>query len=390
MFSHILKIVWKNKGQNIMLLIEIFLSFIILAGVIAYLISNFEKLQSPLGFETKDRYMVIFSDYHQEIDSLAYAATIDNLKMRLDNTPEVKTHCFGNIVYPFSWNNWSSNAEINNVNVSYNLASFDEDYFETMNLKLKEGRPFNKPLSDQEIPEIVVNELFVKQLGGQNLLDTVLNLNGDKRIVGVVENYKNNGEFTEEVSMVLGYQSPYDREHATCLYLHLQEDTSEGFEEKINRLITETTGKTDFLIYNLEEKRIQQSRPTWVNISAISILALFLIINVAMGLFGVLWYNINKRRYEISLRKAMGASESKILIQFVLELVGLAVIALLFGSFIIWQIAYFDLINFLDKPMIYKGILFANIFILLLVTLCALYPSWRAARMHPAVGLKEE
>ena len=389
MISQIIKIVWKNKGQNAMLLLEIFLSFMILVGVLAFIISNVDKLRSPLGFETENRLVVLFVGYYEEFDRDEYKIIIDNLKETLGNTPEIKAHCFGNSVYPFSWNNWSSVTEVDNVRLQYNLASFEEVYEEVMGLNVIRGRMFNRPLDDQAVQEVIVSQLFAKQFGDRDILDTVINLNGDKKIVGIVDHYKYNGEFTEEDPMLLSYQSPYDREYAESLYIALHEGTPTIFEERLSRIIQEITGR-DFIIRNLDEVRHQRSKPTWLFIIIICSLAIFLVVNVAVGLFGVLWYSINKRRYEISIRKAMGASEANIMGQFVMELMGLAILALAIGVLVVWQMIHFELVSFYDRALFYQGMRYALIFILLLVLGCAIYPSWKAATLSPSEGLKEE
>ncbi|HMP29637.1 MAG TPA: hypothetical protein PKD85_08550, partial [Saprospiraceae bacterium] len=208
MYHQIIKIVWKNKGQNALLLLEIFISFVILAAVFAYLFNNFQKLNAPLGFETKDRWMVLFGDYYIKKDSLAYVQEVDNLRRNLDNMPEVKSHSFGNMVYPFSWNNWSSITEVNNIKLEYKLAAYDDEFNNTMEVPIVEGRWYNKPLQTNDIDEVVVNNVFKNlYFADKNIIDSVFNLNGDKKIVGIIENFKYNGEFTVEDPIAISYQS---------------------------------------------------------------------------------------------------------------------------------------------------------------------------------------
>ena len=61
-------------------------------------------------------------------------------------------------------------------------------------------------------------------------------------------------------------------------------------------------------IEHLTNKRKSINYFALVPMIVLLIVACFLIINVALGLFGVLWYNINKRRGEIGLRRAVGAT----------------------------------------------------------------------------------
>ena len=115
----------------------------------------------------------------------------------------------------------------------------------------------------------------------------------------------------------------------------------------------------------------------------------FLIINVALGLFGVLWYNINKRRAEIGLRRAVGASGNSVTKQLIGEALVLATFSLILGSFFAIQ---FPLLNVFDlsSTVYITALILSVIFIYLLVIFCALYPGKQAAAIYPAVALHEE
>jgi putative ABC transport system permease protein len=389
MLKHIAKIVWKNKRQNGLLLFELFISLIILTTVFAYLLTNIEKVSSPLGFETEDRYLVLFYDNSAE-DSAAYVTKIDNLQRALKQMPQVLSVSFGNTVYPFSGNNWQTGVMINNVNVPYLMASMDENYQGTMGLKMHAGRWYTKPLDTSDNGEVVINKKFYdNHFSGQDVIDSVMELLDGQKIVGIVEHYKYNGEFVDEDNVVLSYVDPHNAVYAQSLYVHVQPNTPPEIEQELSRVVFESTGIIDFNIRNLDETRKIDSRPSWVAITALSALSIFLVINVAMGLFGVLWTNVKRRHYEISLRKALGASQYHILGQFMLESTGLVLLALVAGSAIVLQIIHFNLISDEIRHM-HTGLVFAGLFIFLLVIACALYPAWRAARFEPAEGLKDE
>ena len=119
------------------------------------------------------------------------------------------------------------------------------------------------------------------------------------------------------------------------------------------------------------------------------VVAGFLIINVALGLFGVLWYNINKRKGEIGLRRAVGATGNAVSNQLVGEALVLSTFALIIGSFFAVQ---FPLMNVFELPadVYIIAMLFSIAFIYLLVIICALYPGKQAAGIYPAVALHEE
>jgi putative ABC transport system permease protein len=97
----------------------------------------------------------------------------------------------------------------------------------------------------------------------------------------------------------------------------------------------------------------------------------------------------NKRRGEIGLRRAIGASGRSVSYQLVSEALILATLSLIVGCFFAVQ---FPLLGVFDLPAsVYLiAMLLAVIFIYLLVFGCSLYPGKQAAGIHPAIALHEE
>jgi putative ABC transport system permease protein len=145
----------------------------------------------------------------------------------------------------------------------------------------------------------------------------------------------------------------------------------------------------DVEIEHLANKRVSINNFTLIPMIVLLLVGGFLIINVALGLFGVLWYNINKRKGEIGLRRAIGASGAAVSGQLVSEALIIASLSLAAGTFFAVQ---FPLLNVFDLPpnVYFLAILFSIIFIYLLVLICSLYPGRQAAAIYPAVALHED
>jgi len=103
----------------------------------------------------------------------------------------------------------------------------------------------------------------------------------------------------------------------------------------------------------------------------------------------VLWYNINKRRGEIGLRRAVGATGSSVSMQLVVEALILSTFSIIVGVFFAVQ---FPLLNVFDLPagVYVMAIVLSVLFIYLLVLICAFYPGRQAAAVYPAVALHED
>ncbi len=115
----------------------------------------------------------------------------------------------------------------------------------------------------------------------------------------------------------------------------------------------------------------------------------FLILNVALGLFGVLWYTISKRRPEIGLRRTLGASKFSISSQFTLEVLLVTFFGILLGLLFAVQFPMLQLFD-TENANYYYAMVSASSVILLLVFACALIPSRQAALVNPAIALHED
>ena len=166
-------------------------------------------------------------------------------------------------------------------------------------------------------------------------------------------------------------------------------DADAAFEGRLYKTMANYMKNSDVEIEHLTSKRTSSNYFALIPMIVLGIVSCFLIINVALGLFGVLWYNINKRRGEIGLRRAVGATGNSVSSQLIAESMLLATLSLIVGSFFAVQ---FPLLNVFDLPAaVYLfALLFAILFIYLLVFICSLYPGRQAAAIYPAVALHEE
>ena len=165
--------------------------------------------------------------------------------------------------------------------------------------------------------------------------------------------------------------------------------TDANFEAKLVKDIALMLPGWGIEVSYLKESRLNRHKLTLVPVLIFLIISGFLLTNVALGLFGILNLGIARRRNEIGLRRAMGATEGKVTIQFLGEIWVLATLSIIIGLLFAIQ---FPLMNVFDVgSSIYITAIFVAIAIIfLLVTLCAWYPSRQASRIHPALALHEE
>lgn len=387
MIQHIFKLIWNKKGSNALMILEIFLSFLVLFAVLSYVFHNMGIINKPLGFDSQDRWQIYLDIPTQ--DSLARLTLKQQLHDDLLALDEVQSISHLDNIGPFNGNQWRTGTDHKGQPINTLIVPADEHLAEVMNIKVTEGRWFTEADKGATHKPILVNQTFMdKYFEGQSLIDSIINFSGERKVIGVFEDYRYQGEFSPSEPTVFKYTESYDPKFNNIM-MHMQPNTPAVFEETIANLVNAQTKSTGSILVNIEKARKKNSQHSWlIMISLLSICG-FLCINVALGLFGVLWYTINKRRAEIGLRQALGAHSSDVSKHFISEVLILAGIAILFGIFFAIQVPILKITPY-PAAMFYKAIAAATLIILALVVLCALYPSIQAAKISPATALHED
>jgi putative ABC transport system permease protein len=388
MTSHIFKLLWNKRGSNLLLMLEIFLAFAVLFAVYAFVVYHLKNLAHPLGFETRDRW-IINLEYLGDRDSAEVAEMLGLLRRELLASEYVEDLAMSDYAHPYSGSLSSTHYDVNGMSIRTLLAKGDENYQRVMGIRLREGRWFDESSPRSAVPEWVVNRKFIQDhFPGRSMIDSILPFGNGIKIIGVMEDYRYRGEFDPPEVISFRYLPPTSSELGGII-LQMKPGTPAHAEEAISKLVAAATKMNNFNIRNLDDLRQSHRRSTWIPMIALLCVCGFLCVNVAMGLFGVLWHNIQKRYAEIGLRKAVGASSGAINQQFVLETALLALFAALPGLFFAVQVPLLKIIP-LPPAIFYEAIGLSLLTIMALAVLCTLVPAQRAARVHAAEALHEE
>ena len=395
MLRHLIKMLWNRRRAAGLLFLEILLAFVVLFGVYGFLSFNVDRYSSPLGFESENRVGVRL-DFDDELDSLTIIEAQARIRRDLLELPEVEAASWIGPVNPFGGSTWSSGIVWNDMEVRTQLMFVDEYFPEALDVHLIEGRWFTEDDYDDKYPPMVVNLAFKEKYfpGDANVIDsTFAFFNDGNRVVGVTNDFKYKSNFAENVPLSflpqLTRMSGDDKSPFEMMIIHLRPGTLAEVEETIYNQLAKATKNPDVVIWDMGLDRVKANRSIVIPLVILLVVSGFLIINIALGLFGVLFTQISRRRAEIGLRKAMGATPGEITGQFVAEMLLITGAALLVGVFFAIQIPLLELLP-IPAKFLYLGIVGAILTILLIVTLCALLPSLQAARLQPATVLHED
>jgi putative ABC transport system permease protein len=402
MFKHLLKLIWNKKKQNSLLISEILFSFMVIFAVFTFGVYAWDNYKQPMGMDYEKVWVVNFSNVTKPADGDSLSLFYETVKRNVKSMPEVAEVSYISQNVPFSESTINTGIEVNGKRISrINEFTVDDSYLQALNAKMLEGRWYNKQDAVSGNRVVVINralkekvfgngEAIGKFLGG----DDRPSPNGEgqknkRKIIGVMENIKVDGDFQSAGLGMFHRMDTAANRNLGNMLIKLRPSAGAAFESRLYKTLANSLTNANIEIEHLDNKRESMNKVTLVPMIILSIVAAFLMINVALGLFGVLWYNINKRRGEIGLRRALGATGNGVSSQIVSESLILATFSMIIGSFFAIQ---FPLLNVFDLPaMVYIIALIASVlFIYALVFLCSLYPGKQAAAIYPAVALHEE
>ena len=208
----------------------------------------------------------------------------------------------------------------------------------------------------------------------------------EEKIVGVIANFKHKNEFQVDDNCI--FQQTYNNTFSSMV-IKTDPSVSAEFEAHFAKSLQQLGKDWTVQISHIQDMKKEKNQMVIIPLVMAFIVCGFLIVNVAFGLFGVLFQNINRRRGEIGIRRAMGATGRNIQGQFVGEMVVLATFLIVLGLFFAIQ---FPLLNVFDvaTSVYIWGMLLSVAAVYTIVVLCAWFPSRQAAAIHPAMALHDE
>ncbi|MBC8085125.1 MAG: ABC transporter permease [Hymenobacter sp.] len=395
MIRHLFTLIWNRRRANFLLIAEIFLAFVVLFVVGSLLVYNQQNYRTPLGFSYEQVWRVSLDPGTQP--QAGRLATVRQVMARLRAMPEVVAVGRTSSNTPFSGSMNGSDVGIGkerrNSVESVSGHGMEDDLREVLGLEMTAGRWFDKRDDAANLrPAVISRDLGEALFPGQSALGKTVGRNEEElRVVGLFERFRADGPLDETRPAILMRVSPQDTAwgEASAMLIRIRPGAGAEVERRMTTAIMAIAKGWGVSITTLSEQRAARLKRMLTPIVALVLVCVFLTINVALGLFGVLWQTIQQRRAEIGVRRAMGATAGAISGQIVGEILVVTTFGLALGLLVATQ---FPLLGVLSvKPGVYLlAMLLAAGLIYVLTALCALYPSRLAAGIHPAVALREE
>jgi predicted permease len=373
-----------------LVMLQVALSLVLVVGA-GLMLSTFWKLNSQdMGFNRQNVLLVRVDIRNANYPLDQRAGAYRRMLERVRRIPGVSSASISGLT-PISRSSWTETVSVDDITASSAYNSVSSQYFETLGTPFILGRDFNSHDTPQSTPVAIVNEAFVKKFfGSQNPIGKTYRwkqFDAPIEIVGVVKDskYYSLREPVPPTFFRLEHQLP-SRFFAV---LELRAGTNlipavKAAMEEVNRDIT--------LNFNTFSTQIDESLTREKLLATLSGffggLALLL---ATIGLYGVMSYNVARRRNEIGIRMALGAEQSRVLRMVLSEVATLVFIGLGLGFAAALATTRFAQ-SFLygltpNDPWVLGS---AAAMLAFVATVAGYLPARRASRLDPMTALREE
>ena len=373
-----------GKGNSLLRVLLVVVQFTIATFLIIGLMMVYSQIQyaknKDLGFDD-DQVMVVegLTDAMEEDYNL--------ISNELSSVPEVK-HVTAATGYPgqTSMNN-SIRTSLDEKGVIAKDNIVKNNYEKTLGLEIKEGRYFSEEFT-ADTNAYVLNERAIVMLGLENPVGKRIYHNqSEGRIIGVMKNYHVENIREEIAPVVHSKRSDWFNYVLVKVSTDDINEALNTIKGKLVNIDNEYVFKYQFLDDHFDAMYDQEER---VNKTSIYSAVIAIIISL-LGLYALTSFVVTKRRKEIGIRKAMGATVGGVVYKLIKDINKWVLLA----NIIAWPLAFYFitewLANFAFHIEISVWYFVAGTAITFLVALIVVATqAYLAATENPAHTLRDE
>lgn len=422
MIGHLLKIIRAQFQLNLWLLSELLVVFVALWIMADYFIAQYVLFHQPVGFKTDRVYQVTIALRSADSpDFVAYPEGSEEPRRNFDRIidqirqhPDVEAVALAAYSLPYTRSNSSWGLSHDSLKIlNVRLYEVSRDYFRVFGIHTwTGGSPDQLGLLISTSDEIISSNLAERLFGRADVVGEQVIRSGDedtipRRIMAVTEPVRN-----DEYHVGLPYARFVLLDESKDKLLS-EEDLMRwnvvfrvrpgvrlmGFEDRFmsemrSRLQSGNFRVTEIQDYDTIRARFLANSSESSGQRVITSVMLFLLVNVFLAIVGSFWFRVKRRRAELGLRMAMGASKRGVLGFTIAESLLLLTLAALPALLVCGNLLYVEVVPLVVGWTKGTSFLVASsltwLTLALVIVVAVWYPAWRATRIMPAEALREE
>ncbi|TKG95786.1 FtsX-like permease family protein [Puteibacter caeruleilacunae] len=381
----------RGKHKKILPLITLFVTFLITLLGSCYISNKIFQYVQGEGYDYKN---IIALTPKLKDDPAKDAEIFSNFRQSLIRLKTIEKAAFTDGAIPYQP---SPKVQIFFNGQAHWFHSFggDEHIADLLNIKLQAGKWFSSQQDQDAEKSIVLTAKaasYISSDSPETLIGKTVNFGGRKenfKVIGIVRRFK--VTFQDEAPVIFTYQSQPSR---TILVKHRPNADMAQLDKELKGLLNQlpitpisnedlTEGKY------LEAAREEAFKESKTKISFPGIISLFVFFNVMVVFLVITFGYVRKRKQEIGVRRAVGATRISVYQSILTENLLFTSIAYALALIVFLQVATVFPESW-DKSYSTIGASSATSLIYLLIILCTLYPARQAAKIHPVEALAEE
>lgn len=383
--------------RNILVFIELFIISLVLLNLTVYLTERIRIRTIKTSYDLRN--VVSLALYNKEdLNSMGPLDKIQqdlfaNLRLRLLSIEMVESVSFAGNASPFYCCPEGCVHNLGKEEVFINRMNVDLAYEQVMKIKPLKGRWFNETDRGKTIkPVLICKSIEDKYFNGDAVGKMLTDPEPCKlEIIGVVDEFKRT-DFEEPQEM--GFV--YNNEILRSRWLEVLVRTKPGQQNNFLSIAeSELFAVLDPKIWVIRSLNSFDNMRSTENLDRLQhkylgvLLAIFVMINVLLGVIGILWYNTNLRIHEIGVKRALGSTGRSIKTQLILENLILGGLGLIIVALVYIQVPSIRITK-VGSSVMYLSVLISVIVMILLILLSTWLPASIASKIRPAEALKTE
>ena len=298
----------------------------------------------------------------------------------------------------------SLKAIFGNQNWSTQVTGSNNQYLQVTNRSIRSGRLFTNSELRSGAAVCIVGETILKKLfGGQEAMGEKIRLQKlSCEVIGILEAKGQSTMGTDQDDIVVIPLTTYQRRIAGnqdvgIIQVSVEEGVAtEKVQTEISRLLRERrhlspSDDDNFNVMDMKEIAKMLTGTTQILTALLSAVAAVSLLVGGIGIMNIMLVSVTERTREIGIRLAIGALESEVLMQFLVEAVVLSSFGGLIGI-VLAIAASVWLAGVMRVPFVFNAgiVLIAFLFSAAVGVIFGYFPALKAARLDPIEALRHE